>query len=154
MKRGDIYYVLEGAYVGSEQKAGRPAVIVSNETLNSKGGTVEIVFLTTKPKSRIPTHITIRSATYVSTALCEQITSVSKERIGEYVGTCTESEMLQIDIALKISLGLNDASVFENPKNDVLVEDLRNRLQQVTLERDIHKSNYDNLISSIINRGT
>jgi mRNA interferase MazF len=157
MKRGDIYYILEGAYVGSEQKAGRPAVIVSNETFNSKSSTVEIVFLTTKPKSSIPTHITIRSATYVSTALCEQITSVSKERVGEFVGACTDSEMAQIDTALKISLGLSDDRFYESRQNDDLVNDLRAKLLQVTLERDIHKTNYDNIINSLIiggnNRG-
>lgn len=43
--RGDIFYIATGGYVGSEQKAGRPGIIVSNDTANKHSPNVEVVFL-------------------------------------------------------------------------------------------------------------
>ena len=108
MKRGDIYYI-NSLYteVGCETRAGRPAVIVSNDAFNEFSSVVEVVYLTTQPKKDLPTHVFIRSATYPSTVLCEQITSVSKERVGEYIGKLTKLEQLSVDNALTISLGID-----------------------------------------------
>lgn len=47
VKRGDIYYIERNKSVGHEMRAGRPAVIVSNDALNCKLNTVEVVYLTT-----------------------------------------------------------------------------------------------------------
>lgn len=106
-KRGDIFYV-QSYYQeeGSEQKAGRPGIIVSNDKGNATAPVVEIVYLTSQPKNDMPTHVSIRSSTRPSIALCEQITTVAKSRLGSYVGTCSESEMQCIDIALAISLAI------------------------------------------------
>ena len=107
MKRGEIYYIEKGYNeVGSEQRTGRPAIIVSNDKCNEHSAVVEVVYLTTQPKSDLPTHIDIRSTPKTSVALCEQISSVSKERIGQYVGQCSEYEMLMLEAALEISLGI------------------------------------------------
>lgn len=55
MKRGEIYYI-ESTYreTGSEQRGGRPAVIVSNDKNNENSEVVEVVYMTTKPKKRPP----------------------------------------------------------------------------------------------------
>lgn len=105
-KRGEIYYIESYYTTGSEQRAGRPAVIVSNEKNNEHSGTMEIVYLTTQPKHDLPTHVTVRGTGRDSIALCEQITSIAVERIGEYCGECNEREMAAIDTALLISLDL------------------------------------------------
>lgn len=109
MKRGEIYYIerYQNEESGSEQHAGRPAIIVSNDKNNEFSETVEVVYLTTRPKNDLPTHVKIRSATRESVALCEQITTVSVTRVGEYVGTCTDSEMRMLETALAISLSLD-----------------------------------------------
>ena len=107
--RGEIYYVCLRPVVGSEQQAGRPAIIVSNDKNNTYSDTVEVVYLTTQPKTDLPTHVTIRSTTKVSTALCEQVHTVDTERISDYIATCTEQEMGAIDAALLVSLGLSAA---------------------------------------------
>ena len=57
MKRGQIYYVRSNyREEGSEQRGGRPAVIVSNDKNNANSNTVEVVYMTTKPKTDLPTH--------------------------------------------------------------------------------------------------
>lgn len=54
MKRGEIYYI-ESTYreTGSEQRGGRPAVIVSNDKNNENSEVVEVVYMTTKQPLRI-----------------------------------------------------------------------------------------------------
>ena len=58
IRRGDIYYIDKYPTIGSEQQAGRPAIIVSNEKNNQHSSTVEVVYLTTQPKADLPTHVT------------------------------------------------------------------------------------------------
>lgn len=50
----------------------------------------------------------VRSTGRISTVLCEQVYSVSTERIGTYIGEATDKEMENIDIALMISLQLDN----------------------------------------------
>lgn len=74
VKRGDIYYIVNNYQEeGSEQRAGRPAVVVSNDKGNQHSNVIEVVYLTTQPKTDLPTHIDIKSANRPSIALCEQI---------------------------------------------------------------------------------
>ena len=107
VRRGDIYYI-NGLYAcGSEQMGNRPAVVVSNDNCNASSPVIEIVYLTAKlRKNHLPTHVEVNSEKR-SIALCEQIHSVSKSRLGRYIGRITEQEESQINYALKISLELN-----------------------------------------------
>ena len=109
IRRGDIYYV-RGCLdaVGSEQKGYRPAIVISNNVGNKHSKIKQVVYITTKNKNAIPTHVLINSAKYTSIAICEQIFSVSDERIGKYIGHCTEDEMKELDKALMISIGLDE----------------------------------------------
>lgn len=105
--RGDIFYVKKGlsGTFGVEQDAGRPAVIVSNNTGNKYAGQVEVVYLTTSEKKPMPTHVPVMCH-MPSIALCESVFTVDKRRLGEYIRCCSAQEMADIDKALMISLGL------------------------------------------------
>lgn len=119
IKRGDIWYVDKSYYTGSEQASGRPAIIVSNDKNNENSDTVEVVYLTTQPKKDLPTHVVIRSAPKESIAICEQITTVAKERIGSFIGNVTEAEMMNIEIAMLVSLDLKMETPKEKPEEVV-----------------------------------
>ena len=107
MKRGEIYYINSyKAATGSEQSSNRPAIIVSNDINNRHSTTVEVVYLTTKPKKFLPTHVSISSATLPSTALCEQVTTVSTTRLQKLLGECSPEEMEAVNKAMMISLGI------------------------------------------------
>lgn len=106
MKRGEIYFIRPASTVGSEIAKGRPAVIVSNDALNATSEVVEVVFLTTQPKKELPSHAHVEATGTPSTALCEQINTVSKSRVGDYFGECSEEEMHAIDLAMMNALGL------------------------------------------------
>lgn len=109
VKRGDIYFVVGGAATGSEQEADRPAIIVSNDMGNKYAPVVEVVYLTTKKKAGLPTHVYIGSAERPSIALCEQIVTVCKSRLARHIGSVTEEEMSRVDKALSKSLGIHKA---------------------------------------------
>ena len=153
IKRGEIYYIESYYTTGSEQRAGRPAVIVSNERNNEYSSTVEVVYLTTQPKHDLPTHVTVRGTGRESIALCEQITSVSTERVGECCGECNSQELSRIDTALMISLDLMVENTTETPEakqdNDEVAE-LRKRLTGANAQLEILQKMYNDLIVKAI----
>jgi len=158
-KRGEIYYVDKNSNyseVGCEQSAGRPAVIVSNKRNNEFSRTLEVVFLTTQPKNELPTHVDIRSTKKLSTALCEQITTVSIDRIGDFVCNCTDNEMAMIDVALAISLGLETDCTRSPLKEDAIVQisdnDASGKESDIKLktERNTYKKLYEQLLERIL----
>ncbi len=124
IRRGDIFYVHKfGIQVGSEEHTGRPGVVVSCDEGNRYSETVQVAYCTTQPKSNLPTHVEILSTGRASTVMCEQINTVSLERLGNYIGRCTAEEMRDIDIAVATALGLK--------KYPSLIERLKEREQQV-----------------------
>lgn len=109
--RGEIYYVRSYPTVGHEQRSGRPAVIVSNDENNAHSRTYEICFLTLQEKTKLPTHVFIdRGPCINSTILCEQITTISEERLGDFMCRIPEELEKSLDIAMTISLGLTSKS--------------------------------------------
>lgn len=142
MKRGDIFYIARGgAVVGSEQYADRPAIIVSNDACNKHSSVIEVVFITTQPKADLPTHVSIHSTGRPSIALCEQVSSVSTDRVNNYLGRVSDQEMDDIDIALMISLGLNGDTKVASPYEDTIqkqlqeIDDLKKEIIQARQER-------------------
>lgn len=132
--RGDIYYIEPFSVTGSEQKAGRPGLIVSNDANNKYSPNVEIVFLTSQEKKPLPTHVPIMCRV-PSTALCENIQTISKERLSSFIRICTKQELKSVDTALLASLGI---SVKGETK-----ETAPKKSSPVEVERDFYKSLYE-----------
>lgn len=138
IRRGEIFYIARGgATNGSEQFADRPAVVVSNDENNKHSGVIEVVYMTTQPKTDLPTHVTVRSTGRLSTVLCEQVSSVSTDRVNNYIGQVSEQEMKNIDIALMISLQLSGGGKTSKQYNETIqkqqeeIEYYRNKIQAV-----------------------
>ena len=117
IKRGEIYWFRSGGVEGSEQTGTRPCVVGSNDKANQFGPIVTIVPLTTVDKKKnLPTHVDVDSALVPSVALCEQVKTIAKDRLSQYIGECTEKEMEEIDKGLRVQLALEPAPVFEQKK--------------------------------------
>lgn len=141
--RGEIFYIVPygneaevGQFVG-----GRPAIIVSNDMNNEYNGVVEVVYMTRegKCKTNQPTNVPINATGIKSIALCNQIYTVNKKRIGKYVGECSLAEMKAIEKALCV--GLCTDSIF-NDKNiiDILEawrNDIRKNPDTIEIENDV-----------------
>ena len=143
IRRGEIFYIARGgATNGSEQFADRPAVVVSNDENNKHSGVIEVVYMTTQPKTDLPTHVTIRSTGRISTVLCEQVSSVSTERVNNYIGQVSEQEMKNIDIALMISLQLDGDSKSHKQYNETIkkqqeeIDSLKREIETLQQECD------------------
>lgn len=150
VSRGDIYYVCRGNHeiTGSEQKPDRPAVIVSNNKCNVYSEVVEVVYLTGESKNPLPTHVPVMCR-IPSTALCEQIVSISKKRLSEYVRSCSDAEMEKIDRALMISIGLNDQPKDYVVESKEMIDDLKMKLEGAERELDETKAERDSYESKL-----
>lgn len=112
-RRGDIWYVSAGhgdGGTGNEMWSDRPAVVVSNNVLNAHSGIAQVVYLSASPKKRSgPVHVEIASYDRpgaTTMVLCEQVHSVDASRLVRREGVVGETDMLEVDAALTISLGL------------------------------------------------
>ena len=104
-KRGEVYYVDLPVGIGSEQSGKRPAVIIQNDTGNEFSPTLIMATITSAYKKYIPTHLNI-FIDRPSIVLCEQLITVSKQRLMNKIGELSEEVMVKLDEKLKISLGL------------------------------------------------
>lgn len=135
--RGDIFYIPKlGRTTGSEQTQGRPAVIVSNDVGNNNSSIVEVVYLTTQEKNPLPTHTKVLCHV-PSIALCEQISTVSKERLGNFIRACSEKEMADIDRAIMVSLGLKDSVPNNESQNDLVIDALKKQLEDAKMQLEL-----------------
>ena len=107
IKRGDIYKADLSPVVGSEQGGIRPVVIVQNDMGNRYSPTIIVVPITTRlNKKNLPTHTKINNSSLLkeSIALMEQIRTIDKSRLIEFIGVLNESKMNRITEALRISI--------------------------------------------------
>lgn len=156
VKRGDIFYITYSKNFNdsySYDTTGRPGVIVSDDHLNRGSEYVEVVYLTTKIKRDMPTHVDVFCKT-PSTALCETIHTVEKDRIGTYVRTVSDEEMEGIEHGLRRSLGMNVpvASVNETKSNNDMELASMQKGIQLTAERDMYKKLYEDLLAKVVGR--
>lgn len=109
ISRGEVFYITsKNDTVGSEQRNGRPAVVVSNNECNTHSTVIEVCYLTLQEKTPLPTHVFIdRGACINSTVLCEQVTSISKERVGDFMCRLPDDIMDKVDMAIVKSLDLS-----------------------------------------------
>lgn len=144
--RGDIFYIMQGSYVGSEQKSGRPGIIVSNDLANKHSPNVSVVYLTSQEKKPLPTHVDV-ICKVPSTALCENISTVSKERLSDFICSCTTSEMKAIDKALLISLGIEAPVVVGMGTQEIEVQ---KAVSEAEVERNLYKALYEHLLDKVM----
>lgn len=111
MKRGDIYYADLRPVVGSEQGGVRPVLIIQNDVGNRHSPTVICAAITSRMKTKLPTHIEIRSGECRiekdSVILLEQLRTIDKKRLKDKVCHLDGPVMNRVDHALKVSLQLD-----------------------------------------------
>jgi mRNA interferase MazF len=109
-RRGEVWLVDFGDPIGREQSGRRPAVVVSADPLNeSRAGVVIVVPTTTKPRG-LPSHVEIETESSgldeVSYAKCEDVKSVSDQRLIARLGAINEEAAFEIGRALRFLLDL------------------------------------------------
>lgn len=106
-KRGQIYRVNLEPTKGSEQQStARPCVILSISPLNSKLRQVGVVPLSTSAKALPPIVVSVPSVGVASVALCHQVRTIDKTRMGKHVGEISAADMTAIEHAVRQVYGL------------------------------------------------
>lgn len=108
--RGEIWLVDLSPVRGHEQAGKRPALVISVDLFNSgPAGLVVALLVTTKYKA-IPFHIEANppegGLTEKSFIKCEDIRSISKERLLSRLGAVSIQTMAIVEDRLRILLGL------------------------------------------------
>ena len=110
IRRGDIYYANLDPVIGSEQGGERPVLIIQNDKGNQHSPTVIVAAVTSRvnKKKSLPTHIPIECTALAkdSIALLEQIRTIDKQRLTEYVGKVSSESMEKIDKSFLLSVGV------------------------------------------------
>ena len=110
MKRGDVYYADLRPVIGSEQGGIRPVLIIQNDMGNKYSTTVIASVTTRRKKENMPTHVPVKlrhdDFPHESVVMLEQIRTIDKTRLLDYICTLPSAKMREIDLALAVSLGL------------------------------------------------
>ena len=103
IRRGDVFYAELNPVVGSEQGGTRPVLIISNNTGNRHSPTVIIAAITSRvhTKAKLPTHTSVKDF-----EVLEQIRTIDKQRLKQYMGMMPDNIMARVDKALAISISL------------------------------------------------
>lgn len=102
--RGEVYNCDLGDREGSVQGGYRPVVVVQNNYGNMNSDTVIVAPVTSKDKPILPTHFSI-VLDKKSIVLCEQIQTIPKSKLSKKIYYLSKEEMINLDHALRISLG-------------------------------------------------
>ena len=111
MKRGEIYILETLDNKGNIQAGKRPVIVVQNDVGNAHSLTTIVCCITSKTKKGLPMHLEIGKVGGLkldSTILCEQILTVNKCDLRQYVGAVTNTDTLKrLDRCLSLSLGIS-----------------------------------------------
>lgn len=116
IKRGDIYYADLSPVVGCEQDGVRPVLILQNNRANKYSPTVIAAAITSREKPNQSTHVHIGTEYGLdrnSYVMLEQIRTIDKIRLREFVGQLDDDKMQEINQTLYISFDLADEHKIE-----------------------------------------
>lgn len=109
VRRGDVFYANLSPVIGSEQGGMRPVLVIQNDKGNKYSNTIIVAPISKKmSKPPIPTHVIFANdaLNYVSMILCEQLRTIDKKRLGQWICSLSDDTMNQVDQAIKVSLNL------------------------------------------------
>jgi mRNA interferase MazF len=112
VRRGQIWLVDWSPGRGSEQLGRRPALVIQTDAANSNPRYPNTIVLTLSTKGvRVATHVQLEpdlnnGLKETSWVKCEQILTISKERLTTLWGSVSAADLQRIDQATKTALAL------------------------------------------------
>ena len=111
IKRGDLFYFDFKEREGSIQSGLRPVLVIQADEFNANAPTIIVASITAVIKKRyLPSHIFLGENYGLkkpSMVLLEQIQTVNKKDLSDYIGTIDDNQLLKrVDNTLKKTFGL------------------------------------------------
>ena len=106
MKRGEVWWVGFDPAVGSEIGKTRPAVIVGNDAANRNLARVVVVPLTGNTGRHDPGEAPVTVGGQTSKAMADQIMAADKARLKDRLGSLSKADMLAVEDAIRVHLGM------------------------------------------------
>lgn len=111
VRRGEIYIVSFDPVRGFEQGGIRPALVIQNDEGNEYASTTIVAAMTSRHRE-YPVRILVRpkesGLREESSVMLDQLRTISQARLGQRVGRLNLEKMVEVDRALRYSLGLLD----------------------------------------------
>jgi mRNA interferase MazF len=107
VERGQIYRVdLEPTQGSEHQGRARPCVVLSITPFNKQFRNVGVVPLSTTARAYKPVSVAVPSAGATSVALCYQLRTIDKSRIGRYMGELSAADLTSVEDGVRHVYGL------------------------------------------------
>lgn len=147
-KRGQVWwYVTNTNFDGSVQGKTRPVIIMSNDFANAYSNCLLAIPCTTVEKKTMPTHTVFEIDSIKNTALAENMLSINKNKLTEYIGTCDDELLRKLENSLAIAVGLPHNKFYsyktiENTNKSLLQNDVthKNTDTDNNIKTVVHKS--------------
>jgi mRNA interferase MazF len=108
--RGDVWSISLDPTLGREQAGTRPALVFSVDKFNHGPAELIIVLPITSKDKKQPLHFPVRppegGLSMISFVKCEDIRSVSKQRLKQFHGTVSAQTMGEVERRVRILLNL------------------------------------------------
>ena len=106
MMRGEVWWINFGSSIGGEIRKQRPAVIVSNDAANHNLNRVQVVSITSNINKLYPSEAYVTFRGKKAKAMADQISTVSKKRLINSVGSISKIDMEGVSKAIATQLDL------------------------------------------------
>ncbi len=106
IQRGDVHWVSFGQAQGGEIQKRRPCIIISNDSSNEFLNRVQVVPATSNISNVYPCEALVVIQGKKAKAMADQLTTVSKDRLGDSLGKLTPTDLSAVERAITVQLGL------------------------------------------------
>jgi len=108
VRRGEVYWVALDPAIGGEITKTRPGVILSNDVANRVLNRVIMVPLTSSTQRLMPGEALVSLRGNLQKAMASQLRTVSKERLGNFVGELSPQDIGKVERAVLLQLGIRN----------------------------------------------